>query len=188
MITAIDYTILHWIQSVRTPFWDTVFSHAFPNMAQLAALWIVICLVLIFTGKKNRIIGIKALTALVMGTILFTLITKNIVCRQRPFQQGASILDAASLLIPPPGDVYSFPSGHSVSSFAVAFSIFLHKKISGSICLVIAAVVAFSRMYLYVHFPSDVLFGTIFGILCAIASDRLIDSVIRKHAKKKPEL
>ena len=188
MITAIDYTILHWIQSVRTPFWDTVFSHAFPNMAHLAALWIVICLVLIFTGKKNRIIGIKALTALVMGTILFTLITKNIVCRQRPFRQGAAILDAASLLIPPPGDVYSFPSGHSVSSFAVAFSIFLHKKISGSICLVIAAVVAFSRMYLYVHFPSDVLFGTIFGILCAIASDRLIDSVIRKHAKKKPEL
>ena len=71
-----------------------------------------------------------------------------------------------ALLVASPAD-YSFPSGHTLAAFETAVSVFLYHRICGSFMLVLAACIAFSRMYLFVHFPTDVLCGMLLGILIA---------------------
>jgi undecaprenyl-diphosphatase len=61
----------------------------------------------------------------------------------------------------------SFPSGHTSSAFAAAVSIFLTKKKMGTIAIILASLIAFSRMYFFVHFPTDILGGIVVGIICA---------------------
>ena len=63
---------------------------------------------------------------------------------------------------------YSFPSGHSSSSFAAATALFIMNKKTGVCAYVLAFLIAFSRLYNYVHFPSDVICGIILGILSAL--------------------
>ena len=91
-------------------------------------------------------------------------VIKNLVARPRPFQafDGEIVL-----LIPPPGE-YSFPSGHTLHSFAAAVTIFLHNKKAGAAALLLAALIAFSRLYFFVHFPTDVLAGMVLGTLAAL--------------------
>lgn len=184
MITEMDFLILNAVQRLRSPFFDFLAMYTVPATSQAAILWIAVCAALI-VRKRDRITGIKALTAVILGSVIFTLIVKNITARERPFNQAGALLDSASLLIPPPSDVYSFPSGHSVSSFAAAFAVFMHKRVFGTVCLAAAALIAFSRLYLYVHFPSDVICGALFGILCAVAADRIIDRITDKKNENK---
>lgn len=75
-----------------------------------------------------------------------------------------------SLLIPKPQD-YSFPSGHTATTFAIVSVLCLLKqKNLFIISLIVLAKIAFSRMYLYVHFPSDIIGGIFVGILCGFIS------------------
>jgi undecaprenyl-diphosphatase len=84
---------------------------------------------------------------------------------------------AISLLISRPLD-YSFPSGHTMSSFAAAMVLFLTNKKIGIPALILAAFISLSRLYLYVHFPTDVLAGAVLGILFAHLSIKIIDNKI----------
>ena len=85
-------------------------------------------------------------------------------------------------MIDPPVD-HSFPSGHTAASFAAAgamyFSKYKHWKVFG----VIALAIAFSRLYLYVHFPTDVIGGAALGIACAYAAHRIYTAAERKKQK-----
>jgi undecaprenyl-diphosphatase len=101
------------------------------------------------------------LVALLIGLLLANLTVKPLVARPRPFQ----IDTALTLLIPPPGE-FSFPSGHSVSSAAAATVLALGNKKFGWVAVPLAALIAFSRLYLTVHFPTDVIAGLLLG--CAI--------------------
>ena len=89
---------------------------------------------------------------------------KNLVARPRPFQ----VLDNMDILIIPPPSEYSFPSGHTMHGRASAVTIFLHNRKAGIAALLGAAVIAFSRMYLFVHFPTDILGGAVIGTLAAL--------------------
>ena len=100
-----------------------------------------------------------------MGLLLGEIALKNIICRPRPFQDMPGI----PLLIPPPSG-YSFPSGHSCASFAAATIIFLKDRRPGAAALALAALIAFSRVFLFVHYPTDVLAGSLLGVLCALAA------------------
>lgn len=119
-------------------------------------IWILLGVVLTIF-KKTRKEGITVLLALLLGFIICNIILKPIIARTRPFD----IRDVA-LIIPRPSD-FSFPSGHSTSSFAAATAIFLSNRKYGKFALVFALLVAFSRLYLGVHFPTDVIFGSILG-------------------------
>ena len=170
-MTNFDFAMLNFIQELRTPLGDIIFSFI-TSLGNGGMLWILIGVVLLCL-KKYRKTGICVFASLVLSSIIFTLIVKNVVARERPFNNDLGILGAADLIIGLPGDRYSFPSGHTLTSFTAATSIVLRNKVLGIICMIIATAIAFSRLYMYVHFPSDVVFGAIFGILVALVVNKL---------------
>lgn len=101
--------------------------------------------------------------ALVFDVILCNGILKNAVARTRPFDVNTGI----SLLVKKPTD-YSFPSGHTAASFAAVTVLFFAKEKYRYPALVLAVLIAFSRLYLYVHYPTDILGGILVGILCGV--------------------
>ena len=103
----------------------------------------------------------------------FTLGMKNLIARERPFNNPLGLLNETMLLIPAPIDRYSFPSGHTLSSFAAAWCVFLRNRKAGAWCIVLAVLIAFSRLYLYVHYTTDIIFGAVFGILSAWAVNKI---------------
>ena len=121
------------------------------------------------------------LLTMLMCLILGNGVIKNLVARPRPFQAFDREI---VLLIPPPGE-YSFPSGHTLHSFAAAVTIFLHNKKAGVAALLLAALIAFSRLYFFVHFPTDVLAGMVLGTLAALLVYALAKKVRPLKAKKK---
>ena len=96
------------------------------------------------------------------------MILKPLVARMRPFTVNTAI----ELLIPPPTD-FSFPSGHTYASFASATAICRNNRKIGVPALILASLIAFSRLYLYVHYPSDVLGGAVVGLAAAWAGSLL---------------
>ena len=161
-INSVDMAILEFIQNTfRGAFLDYIMV-ALSYMGEAGAIWIVAGVIMLFF-KKTRLMGVMALTAMAVGYLIGELCIKNLVCRPRPF---VVVPDAVLNIAPPSG--YSFPSGHSCSSFAAATVIFLCNKRYGIPALVLASLIAFSRLYNFVHFPSDVFCGILLGIICAL--------------------
>ena len=162
-----DSAVMTFVQSgFHNPITDTVFP-AVTYLGESGIFWILLSLLIIALGRKNgwRTTGCFMLAAMLLGLLLGEIALKNIICRPRPFQEMPEI----SLLIPPPSG-YSFPSGHSCASFAAATIIFLKDKRPGTAALALAALIAFSRVFLFVHYPTDVLAGSLLGVLCALAA------------------
>lgn len=110
------------------------------------------------------------LLALLINFIICNLSLKPLVARIRPYEYVSDI----KLLVNKLSD-FSFPSGHSSSSFAAAFALCLNNKKWGKVCLIIAGLIAFSRLYLFVHFPSDVLAGIILGIFSGFMAYKILN-------------
>ena len=116
-----------------------------------------------------------------MSQVLFgNLLLKNIVARDRP----CWIRPLNDMLVSIPGD-YSFPSGHSMVSFACAVILFHYDRRIGIPALFLAGAIALSRLYVYVHFPTDVLLGTLIGILIGIAAVRSANRFFTVADRKK---
>ena len=158
----VDNTILRWI---NVKFRNKTFDKIMPiitSAGNLGIIWIVIS-VLLMTKKDYRVLGQTILIALVITTIIGEGTIKNIVKRKRPFYGD----DDKELLISRP-ITYSFPSGHTASSFAVA-AVFIKTDNAASLeIILLACLIAFSRIYLGVHYPSDVIGGGIIGALCGL--------------------
>ena len=122
------------------------------------AVWIAITAIMICIPKYRKI-GIVMGVTFVLNAIVYGLILKPLVARPRPFIQNP----AFELLINAPGG-FSFPSGHTASSFTVVTTLFCFKHKLWIPTGILAVLIAFSRLYLYVHFPSDVLAGIVIGI------------------------
>lgn len=130
-------------------------------MGNLGIIWIAIALILIL-NKPYRPIGNIVIITLIIGTIVGEGIVKHIVKRIRP----CNIHNDLNLLITKPIS-YSFPSGHTLSSFAAAEILSKYFGQYKLIFIALALLIAISRLYLYVHYPTDVIAGMILGILCS---------------------
>lgn len=158
-INSLDRNILDFIQNnIRSPFLDSTMPFI-TALGNAGVFWIVLCIILLIT-KKYRKAGIICALSLIATTILGDGIIKNLIQRARPFIQDTNVV----LLIAKP-ITFSFPSGHTASSFAAAAALSTYIKPYGKLFFIPAALIAFSRLYLYVHFPSDVLGGIILGVI-----------------------
>lgn len=171
MIEKIDFTILNLIQNLRCDIADNIFSFI-THLGDMGIIWIAIGVTLLFF-KKYRKCGVMMLVSLLVCAILTSGVIKPLVGRVRPFQ----IAQITPYITPPGG--FSFPSGHTSSSFTAAFSLFLVHKKEGIAAFVLATLIAFSRLYFYVHFPTDVLVGAILGILCAFLVNKLLSKSLK---------
>ena len=175
-MTDIELAILDAIQGLRFPALDFVMSYI-THLGDAGLLFIVLTLLLL-SFKKTRIYGVVCATALVLDFLSVNLIIKPLVARERPFTLRPEI----ALLVKQPLD-YSFPSGHTAVSFAFASAISAYSKRYRLWAYVLAAVIAFSRLYLYLHFPSDVLAGAAIGFLCGYVARLIWRKSLKRHKK-----
>lgn len=155
-----EIKILDLIQRLRTPFIDSVMCFI-TSLGNAGMIWIFLTVVLLLIPRTRKS-GAILMTALIFDLVLCNGILKNVFARVRP----CDVNTAVQLLIPRPND-YSFPSGHTAASFAATAALFLagEKKLWKP-ALVLAMLIAFSRLYLYVHYPTDILGGILVGTVC----------------------
>lgn len=173
-IYSTDFMILDWIQGHLRCGWMDWLMPKITFLGEAGLIWIVILLLFLWM-KTRRKCGLKMAVSLVIYLLLGQFILKNIVARPRP----CWINTAVEMLVKVPKD-YSFPSGHSMSGISSAFIILLDDRRVGIPACILAVVIAFSRLYLYVHFPTDVLAGAVMGILLAIAVDKIVEKYLPK--------
>ncbi len=159
-----EFQFLNYIQKhIRSDILDFIMP-LISYLGTLGAVWILIALISLFT-KKYREFGITLSFDLIISLIPCNLIFKPIVNRIRPYVLNNTI----TLIVPPEIDA-SFPSGHTFFAFSAATICFIYNKKFGCLLYILAALIGFSRLYLYIHFPTDVFFGAVFGTLTAIGA------------------
>lgn len=184
-IYSFDYSILNYLnEHFHNAFFDGFFS-IITHLADAGWFWIALA-ALLLCFKKTRKTGCVMGAALLMGVIFGNGILKPLIHRVRPYDNAAwsPAVTRATLLISPPSD-YSFPSGHTLASFEGAFGIFLCNKKWGAPALVLAVLIAFSRLYFYIHYPTDVIGGMILGIGFAVAAFFIVGAIWNKVTKKQ---
>lgn len=164
----VEINILNWIQSIRTPIGDVIMP-LITKLGDAGMIWILLSIVLLLIPKTRKSGAILTM-ALCVDLVLCNGILKNLFGRVRPFDVNTS----AQLLILKPDD-FSFPSGHTAASFAAVSALFLAGERKLWIpALVLAVLIAFSRLYLYVHYPTDILGGIIVGIIAGCVGNWIV--------------
>ena len=155
----IELSILDWLLTLHTPFLDKIMVFI-TRLGDAGIIWIVLSIVLLLIPKTRKS-GVVMVAALVVDVILCNIVLKNLVARIRPYDVNTGV----HLLVAKLHD-YSFPSGHTAASFASVTALYLagEKKL-WKFALVLACLIAISRLYLYVHYPTDVLGGILFGVI-----------------------
>ena len=168
-IQMIDNVILVWIQNnIRVEQLNPIVKF-YTCMGNGGAVWIVICLILV-SIKKTRKIGIYSILSLIFSLIITNLGLKLIFERSRPYEV---MNDISPLIVS--SDPNSFPSGHTSAAFSVGvlWSTVSKKYWVKIIALLQAVLMGLSRMYVGIHYPSDVLAGALVGVLCSVLSIKL---------------
>lgn len=176
----IDGGILLFLQEfVRNPLLDPVMVWI-TTLGDKGMIWIAATIVLLIP-KKTRKIGLMSALALVGSLLINNQLIKNFVRRPRPFYT----FEELTTVIPRPGE-FSFPSGHSSASFAAAVVFYrnLPKKY-GIPALILAVLIAFSRLYVGVHYPTDVLAGALVGTAIAFGVQYLVNILSGKRSEER---
>lgn len=183
LAVSFDLPILDWIQAnLQSGFMDTIMP-IITMLGDGGIFWIV-CSVLFMCFPKTRRMGMAMGIAMAMGLLICNMILKPWVGRMRPYDYQIDILGktwndllvGGKLLVDLPHD-YSFPSGHTIACFEASVAIMLSNKKLGIPALIIAVLVAFSRMYLYVHYPTDVIVSVFLGSLFAVIGHMIAQRV-----------
>ena len=170
-----EIQILNWLQSLHTPILDKIMQ-LITHLGDMGIIWIILTIVMLLIPKTRKS-GVIMAAALIVDVILCNVILKNLIARVRPYDVNTAV----QVLVAKPKD-FSFPSGHTLASFGAATPIFYYHRRFGTIAYIIAAVIAFSRMYLYVHFPTDILTGLILGILLGFLSCLIVNKFLKQKA------
>lgn len=168
-MAGIEMQILDMVQMLRNPIMDQIML-MITRLGDGGILWILFAL-LLFVKKDTGKIGILIFLAILLEVIFCNVLLKPMFQRIRP----CDLNDTISLLIDHPDD-YSFPSGHTGAAFAFSSSLFFTKQRFRYQSLLLSILIAFSRMYLYVHYPTDILGGIILGIMCGYLSYQILQA------------
>ena len=176
-----EFSILYAIQNLHTDFLDTVILKLTDLIGSYGEIWLIAAAVML-TNRKTRRCAYTMLISYLLVFGIGQLWLKNVIVRGRPCNIDRTI----ELLVERPTS-WGFPSTHTAWAFAAATSVFLHHKKAGFAVLVLAALIAFSRLYLFVHFPTDVLGGIVLGVLAALVAKALVDFIEKKIPDKYKE-
>ena len=179
-----DLPILDWIaENLYCTFLDflmpiiTVFGDA-------GIFWIAVAVVLLLIPKYRKV-GLTMGAALLIGLLLCNLTLKPLVARMRPYDYKLEYFgESVKLLVERQSDS-SFPSGHTIASFEAATALMIYNRKMGIPAMILAVLIAFSRLYLYVHYPTDVLASVVLGIGVAFLACFLVKKGYAIYESKK---
>lgn len=176
---SFDLPILNWIQAnLQNGFLDFIMP-IITLFGDGGIFWIGCAVILLFFPKYRKV-GLTMGLALIMGLVVCNITLKPIVGRPRPidFIESRNLADLCTLpaKIPVMHD-FSFPSGHTIASFEASVVLLLNSKKLGIPAFILAILISFSRMYLYVHYPTDVIASVILGSLFAILANMIMKKV-----------
>jgi len=179
LAVSLDLPILDWIAAnLWCPFLDVAMP-IITLLGDAGIFWIAVAVLFMIT-KKYRKTGIGMMLALMMGLLVCNIWLKPTIARIRPYDfQMEYFLKEIPLLAGAMHD-FSFPSGHTIASFEAAVVIALNNKKLGIPAMILAVLIAFSRLYLYVHYPTDVLFSIILGTAFAFLGNWLAQKIMNK--------
>ena len=146
--------------------------------------WIAIAVALLLT-KRYRKVGLGMAIAMAIGLLVCNVTLKPLVMRPRPYDYQADVFHKIIPLLVEKQHDFSFPSGHTIASFEAATVIAINNKKWGVAALVLAVLIAFSRMYLYLHYPTDVLASVALGIAFAYLGNWLAGKIMDRFATKR---
>ena len=186
---AFDLPILNWIQqNMQSTFLD--FIMPFITILGDAGIFWIACSVILMFIPKYRKAGFSMGLALIFGVVVCNMILKPLVGRIRPYNYNLDVLKLqwqdflvhGKLLVETPHD-FSFPSGHTIASFEASVALYKNDKRLGIPALILAVLIAFSRMYLYVHYPTDVIASVILGTIFALIANLIVHSIFTKLSR-----
>ena len=174
---TIDFAILNFIYDNCRTAWLDVLMPLVTDLGDAGIIWIVLAVCLL-VSRKYRKVGIAMCFALALDVIVCNGILKPFVARIRP----CDINTAIQLLVPRPMD-FSFPSGHTAAAFAAVSALYFSRQKLWIPALILALLIAFSRLYLYLHYPSDIVAGMLLGTIFGFTGYKLAGRVKRLHEK-----
>lgn len=179
MGSNVELMILDWIQNIRTPVGDIVMCFI-TKLGNAGIIWIVLTVIMLLIPRMRKT-GAILLAALCIDLIICNGVLKNLFARIRPCDVNTQI----QLLIPRPDD-FSFPSGHTAASFAVTAALFFSgERKLWKPALILACLIAFSRLYLYVHYPTDVIGGIFVGLAAGYTGNLVIRQYMSQYMSRK---
>lgn len=175
---SFDIPILDWIQAhLVSDFMDN-FWYIITLFGESGVFWIA-CAVVLLIIPKTRKAGLGMAFALVMGLLICNIWLKPMIARIRPYDFALEHFGTEVWLLTGRLSDFSFPSGHTIASFEASVVLLKNSKKLGIPALILAILVSFSRLYLYVHYPSDVIVSVILGTIFALIGNALAGLIIR---------
>ncbi len=177
LANGFDLPILRWIATnIANPVLDVIMP-VITVLGDAGIFWIAVAVLLLCIPKYRRT-GLGMGIALILGLVVCNITLKPLIGRIRPYDYELQQFgNQIHLLIAPLHDG-SFPSGHTLASFEAATVLLMNSKKMGIPAMILAVLIAFSRLYLYVHYPSDVLVSVALGIGFAFIGNLLAPKVL----------
>lgn len=168
-IIQLDHAVRLWVVTHRLG-WLDGFMWVVSVIGRGGLAWLVIGFTMTLIRRTTPALLLELMLAIVFASLLANYVVKPLVSRERPFVTTPEILVIGSR----PGDA-SFPSGHTANAFAGASVLARRLRAQRLLWWALAALIAYSRIYLGVHYPLDVLGGALLGVVCAAIAQRAVD-------------